>query len=247
MDREQPHGVGALLLGDRLELARADRLLLGDEADEALDVRPAQLLVRAREPRELAHVGVAPATVPLREHGEVVVVLADDLLAQPLEREPRQRRHEPVVALAEGAHQALVALGEARRQGVLEPGEERPPRRDPAQQRERVVRDADERRREHRQERDVVVAVLQQAEVHEQVDDLLLAEVALAGRAVRRQPRPPQLVLVPLRVGAGREEEDDLARRRRAGVHELAHAPRHRRAPRRAASARRCPCSSPCR
>ena len=111
---------------------------------------------------------------------------------------------------------------------MLEAGEERPPRRDPAQERERVVRDADERRREHRQQRRVVVAVLEQPEVHEQVDDLLLAEVALAGRAVRRQPRPPQLVLVPLRVGAGGEEEDDLARRRGAGVHELAHAPRDR-------------------
>ncbi len=109
---------------------------------------------------------------------------------------------------------------------MLEAGEERPPRRDPPQQRERVVRDADERRREHRQERDVVVPVLEQTEVHEQVDDLLLAEVALAGRAVGGQPRPPQLVLVPLRVGAGGEEEDDLARGRRAAVHELAHPPR---------------------
>ena len=111
---------------------------------------------------------------------------------------------------------------------MLEAREEWPPRRDAAQERERVVRDADERRREHRQQRRVVVAVLEQPEVHEQVDDLLLAEVALAGRAVRRQPRPPQLVLVPLRVGAGGEEEDDLARSRGAGVHELADAPRHR-------------------
>ena len=66
------------------------------------------------------------------------------------------------------------------------------------------------------EERHVVVAVLQQAEVHEQVDDLLLAEVALAGCAVRRQACASQLVLVPLGVGARREEEDDLARRRRA-------------------------------
>ena len=152
MDREQAHGVGALFLGNRLELVRADRLLLGDEPDEALDVRAAELLVRAREPRELAHVGVAPPAVPLREDREVVVVLADDLLAQPLEREPGHRFDEPVVALPEGAHETLVALGEARRQGVLEAGEERPPRRDPPQERERVVRDSDERRREHRQE-----------------------------------------------------------------------------------------------
>ena len=95
-------------------------------------------------------------------------------------------------------------------------------------ERERVVRDADERRREHRQQRLVVVAVVQQAQVREQVDDLLLAEVAPAGRAVRRQPRAAQLLLVPLGVGAGREEEHDLARRRGAGVDELADAPRDR-------------------
>ena len=59
-------------------------------------------------------------------------------------------------------------------------------------------------------------------------DDLLLAEVALAGRAVRRQPLAPQLLLVPLRVRPRGEEEDDLARRRRARVDELAHAPRDR-------------------
>ena len=87
VDREQPHGVGALLLRDRVALGGADRLLLLDEADEALDVGAAQLLVRAREPRELAQVRVAAPAVPLREHGEVVVVVGDDPLAEPLERE----------------------------------------------------------------------------------------------------------------------------------------------------------------
>ena len=43
MDRQEPDYVSALLLRDRLELARADRLLLGDEPDEALDVGTAQL------------------------------------------------------------------------------------------------------------------------------------------------------------------------------------------------------------
>ena len=86
MDREQPDRVGPLLLRDRLQLARADRLLVADEADEALDVAAAQLLVRAREPRELAQVRVAAAAVPARQHGEVVVVRGDDLLAEPLER-----------------------------------------------------------------------------------------------------------------------------------------------------------------
>ena len=101
---------------------------------------------------------------------------------------------------------------------------------DAADQRERVVRDADERRREHREQRIVVVAVVQQPQVREQVDDLLLAEVPSSGRAVGRQPGLAQLLLVHLGVGAGREEEHDLARRRGAGVDELAHAPGDARA-----------------
>ena len=89
VDRQEANGVAPLLLGDGLELARADRLPLVHEANEAFDVGAAQLLVGAREARELAQVRVAAAPVPLREHGEVVVVLADDALAEPLEREPR--------------------------------------------------------------------------------------------------------------------------------------------------------------
>ena len=75
-------------------------------------------------------------------------------------------------------------------------------------------------------ERLVVVAVLEQPEVGEQVDHLLLAEVAAAGRAVRRQTGLAQLLLVPLRVGAGGEEQDDLARARSSAVDELLHPPR---------------------
>ena len=112
MDREQPNGVCSLLLGHRLELARADRLLLGDETHESLDVRPAQLLVRPRQPRELAHVRVAPAAVPLGEHREVVVVLGDDLLAETLEREPRREPCQPVVALTERTEEPGVAWRE---------------------------------------------------------------------------------------------------------------------------------------
>ena len=89
VDREQPNGVGALLLRHRLELLRAERLLLADEADEALDVGAAQRLVLAREPPELAQVREPPRAVPAREHGEVVVVLGEDLLAEPLEPDAR--------------------------------------------------------------------------------------------------------------------------------------------------------------
>ena len=125
MDREEPDRVGTLLLGNRLQLARAERLLLADEPDEALDVGAAQLLVGAREPRELAQVRVAARAVPPGEHGEVVVVLGHDLLAEPLEREAGGGRGEALVALPERAEEPLVLLGELGRKRALDPREER--------------------------------------------------------------------------------------------------------------------------
>src|SRR5207244_5355423 len=103
VEREQADGVAALLLRDGLELARADGLLVANEADEAFDIGPAQLLVRARETRELAQVRVAAASVPGREHREAVVVLRQHALAQPLEREARGSGGQAVVSLAKGA------------------------------------------------------------------------------------------------------------------------------------------------
>ena len=64
---------------------------------------------------------------------------------------------------------------------------------------------------------------MDEPQVREQVDDLLLAEVAAAGRPVGRQAERAQLLLVPLGVGAGGEEQDDLARRRVAAGDELVH------------------------
>ena len=153
-------------------------------------------------------------------------MLGDDPLAQPLEREPRRGRDEPVVALPERAEQLRVALVESGRQAALDAGEQRPPRRGAADQDERVVRDADERRREHGDERLVVVAVVQQAQVREQVDDLLLAEVAAPGRAVRRQTEPRA---APPRTTRHRCRPRTAGRSRparRALVDELVHAPR---------------------
>ena len=54
MDGQQADRVSALLLGDRVRLLRAERLLTLDEADEAFEVGPAQLLVRPGEAGELA-------------------------------------------------------------------------------------------------------------------------------------------------------------------------------------------------
>ena len=188
MDRQQADRVGALLLGDRLELGRADRLLVADHVDEPRDVRAAQLLVRAREAHQLAQVRVAALAVPAREHREVVVVRGDDLLAESLEAGARRRGDEPLVALLERAHEPLVVRRERLGQRALDTGVERPPTGMAPDQDDRVVRDADERRSEHGRKRLVVVAVVQEPEVREQVDDLLLAEVAATGRAVRRQP-----------------------------------------------------------
>ena len=228
MDRQQANRARALLLGDRLELLHPGGVLLEHEADEALDVGAAQLLVEPGEPRELAQVRVAAPPVPLREHGEVVVVLDEDVLAQPLEPDRARDRGQPVVALPERLEEPRVALGRAVGKPLLEPGEERPLRRSPPDGDEAVVRDADERRGEHGDERLVVVAVVEQAQVAEQVDHLLLAEVPAPGRTVGRQPGGAELLLVLLGVGAGREEEDDLPRLRLARVDELLHAPRDR-------------------
>ena len=228
VDRQQAHRVGSLLLRDGLELGRADSLLVANHVDEALDVRPAQLLVGAREAHQLAQVRVAALPVPACEHREVVVVRSDDLLAEPLEARARRRGDEPLVPLLERAHEPFVIRRERLGQRALDPRVERTPAGMAADQDDRVVRDADERRQQHRRERLVVVAVVQQPEIREQVDDLLLAEVPAAGRAVRRQPLCAQRRLVPLCVGSGCEQQHDLATGGRAGVDELADSPRDR-------------------
>ena len=65
---------------------------------------------------------------------------------------------------------------------------------------------------------------MEEPQVREEVDDLLLAEVAAAGGTVGRQVEGTELLLEPLGVGARGEEEDDLPGRRDAGVDELADA-----------------------
>ena len=227
VDREQAHGVGALLLRDRVRLLGADGLLPGDEADEALEVGAAELLVRAGEARELAEVRVAP----LCRRGGRARRGRSRARRGSARRGARAARapassSEPVVALPEREQQAPVVLGEVAGQRPLDAAEDRLPLRVRPDQDERVVRDADERRREHGEQRLVVVAVVQQPQVGEQVDDLLLAEVVAARGAVRRQADGAELLLEPLGVGAGGEEEHDLARGRVARVDELADAPR---------------------
>ena len=110
---------------------------------------------------------------------------------------------------------------------MLEAGEERAPPGRPPKQHERVVRHAHERRSEHREQSLVVVAILEQAEVREQVDGLLLAEVAAPCRSVGRQSLFAQRFFVRLGARPGREEEHDLARSALAAVDQLANARRH--------------------
>ena len=208
VDRQQPDDVGAFLLGHRLELPGADRLLIADERDETLDVGSADRLVRPGEPCELAQVRVPPPPVPAGEDSEVV--LDEDQLAEPLERDLPRRGDETFVPLEECTEQTLVVPLETGGKLLLERGEERTACCVPPEEQERVVRDADERRGEHGRERLVVVPVLQQAQVREQVDDLLLPEVAAAGRPEGRQAGAPELFLVDLRVGARGEEKHDL-------------------------------------
>ena len=98
----------------------------------------------------------------LREYGEVIVVLGDNLLDQPFDPYGSRERYEPVVALPERAKQLLVALGQIGRKAALDPCEERSSSGSPAKKEERVVRHSHERRGEHGDECLVVVAVVQQ-------------------------------------------------------------------------------------
>jgi hypothetical protein len=65
---------------------------------------------------------------------------------------------------------------------------------------------------------------VEQAEIREQVDDLLLAEVTLSRRPVRWNPERAQLLLVPLGVGAGGEDKDDVAGSCGVALDQLVHA-----------------------
>ena len=108
VDREQPDGIPTLLLRDGLALASAGGLLIGDKAEETLDIRAPQLLVGACEPRQLAQVRIATAAVPARENGQVVVVLRDDPLTETLEAGGGRCANDPVVALSESLEEASI-------------------------------------------------------------------------------------------------------------------------------------------
>ena len=236
---QEPHRIAALFLRDSLALARAGGLLVGDEAEEAFDVGTAELLVGARKPRELAEVRVAAAAVPPGEDREVVVVLGDDPLAEAFETRIGRGPHQPVVPLAEGLEETPVTRADLGREVAFHPAEERALAGRAAQEVERVVRDAHERRGEDAHQGLVVVAVEDEPEVHLQVADLLLPEVAAPRRAVRGQAFDPQRLLVALRIGAGRKEEHDVPRRR------LLRSPRARARAGRRAGPRRCASAYP--
>ncbi len=221
VDRHQPHRVGAFFLGHRIRLLGTDRLLTGDEPHEALEVGSAQLLVRPCQPPELAEVRVPPLAVWPSEHREVVVVLAEDALAELLEGHVRRQLEQAVVSLPEGEEQPPVALRQVAGEPALDTAEDRLPLRVRADEDQGVVRHSDERRGQHRQQRLVVVPVDQEAQIREQVDDLLLTEVVAARDPIGGQPHRAKLLLEPLGVRAGCEEHHDLAGCRVACVDEL--------------------------
>ena len=227
VDREQAHGIRSLFLRDRFELPRTERVLLADETDEAGKVGAADRLVLTGEATELPQVRESARAVPAGENRQVVVVLGEDLLAQPFETHTGRCCDEPVVSLEKRAQQPLVLGGEVLGQPTLERREKRPPGRVPADQDEGVVGDPHQRRRQDGGERDVVVAVVQEPEIREQVDDLLLPEIPAPGRPEGREPLQSKRLLVALGVRPGGEEHDDLARQRRARIDQLAHTRRN--------------------
>ena len=209
MHREDPDGIDLLLGERRLRLLRRELREGADEREEAGEVGSAQRLVVACEADQLAHVGVAAAAVGLRETGEVVVVLGHDALEQIGDGELLRRVHEPVEALPERPHQPRVVLVKAVRQPVLEPAEERGLGR-AAKRVETRVGDADERRREHGEQRPIVVAAADQPEVGAQVGHLLAPVVAAADRAVGVEPGLLERRLVQVGVRARTQEHHHL-------------------------------------
>ena len=98
-----------VLLGRRrLTLARGQRRLLGAEADESLQVGAAQRLVVTGQPPQLDDVGVAPVAVGQGQAGQVVVVLGDDQLDQPLQADVSRAGDQPREALGERRRQPLL-------------------------------------------------------------------------------------------------------------------------------------------
>ena len=98
------------------------------------------------------------------------IVLGRDQVAKTLEGHLRRGPHEPCEPLPEGQHQlTLVHRQPGGRLVAFERREDRPPRRGPAHPQEAVVGEADERRREHGQQVDVVVAVAHEPQVGEHV------------------------------------------------------------------------------
>ena len=247
VDREQPHRVGPFLLRHGVALRGARGVLLGDEADEPLEIGPSQLLERPGEPGELPQVRVPPLPVAPREHRKVVVVLDEDPFAEQLERQPRRALDEALVPLEERAHEASIVLREVGGQRALDALEDRATLRGRANEDEGIVRHAHERRRQDGEERLVVVPVLEEPQIGEQIDDLLLAEVATSGHPDRREadergapPRTTRRRFPPRREGRSHR----ASRRPRRRAH--ARARRHD-GPRPVASGAPTPRMTPCR
>ena len=135
---------------------------------------------------------------------------------------------EPLVSLEEGGHEPPITLLEARRQRSLEPGEDRSSARRAPEQDQRIVRDTHERRREHGEQRLVVVAVLDQPQVREDVDNLLLSVVAAAYGAVGLQPLLAQGGLEHVGRSPGCQQHRDLAGSASAELDQLLDPPRQR-------------------
>ena len=223
MDGHQRDGLLAAA-GRCVRLAQIARVAQAHLLDEPGQVRPALALVGARGAHELARVAEAALAVGRRQAGQVVVVLGDDALEQRREAELAARAHDPVVELLEAVDEGAVALGQSLQLPQLDGPVERALRR-VAQRREAVVRDADERRREHHEQGVIVEAVAQQGEVRAQVAHLLRAVEAAAELAACNEPHAFQRRRIRRGVARGAQQHRDPARQH-AAVHQLAQASR---------------------
>ena len=228
MDRHEAHGAQIAELDGRVGLAGLGLQLGVGEVDEGPDVAAVLALVLGREALELVDVGQAPLAVGKREDVQVVSGRRDDPVEQLVEG--HARREAPLGL--EAHRERAQALAVARRQPLGEPGvlprEERLGDDPPcvslarlADERQRVGRRADERRRQHPVQRDLVARVGEDGKPSAQVADDLPSPVAAAADGQRGETDVLQRPLEDRQRADRAEQHDDVLRCGRAGLDEL--------------------------
>ncbi len=218
MDGHQAHRVEPVGLERGLALAGLGEVLGDRVGEEAAQVGALGALVVARQAHQLAQVGQPPVAAAAGQDREVIAGRHDGALDQRLRRralsagtlgreEARERLQPRALGLREMPHPA-------GRLGVAQRGPRAaaalPPRL--REEDQSVGPDTAEGRRQHGEQRLLVLRVGERGEVGDAVADLLLRPVAAAADHVRRQPLLLERLLQQAQRARRAHEDDDVAR-----------------------------------